>query len=320
IAMLRLDDGSDRYYYGGFKRTPGTNFLGLGYIGYPVAIGVDDRDGTLAHEIGHNLGLPHAPCGDPAGPDLQYPYPDGFVGRFGYDRTRGVLLDPYRTYDLMGYCDPVWISDYNYERVLAYRDTSRFDAAFEAPETGSPAPPRRATLVVRGGVLDGALRLEPALEWDGPVTPPAQGPYALEGLDAAGRTLFTVAVAPRRLDHGLGSTFLVALPAEQARTDRLHTLRLTGPEGTVERTRTDRSRRVRADLAVDRAGAPAGRARVAGRWDRDAFPLAVVRDRVTGRIVAMSRTGRIAVPDDPARVEVLFSDGIGTRPGRVVRR
>lgn len=320
IAFLRLDDESSRYYYGGFQITPGTRILGLGYVGYPVAIGVDDRDGTIAHEIGHTLGLAHAPCGDPAGVDIAFPYEDGSTGRYGYDRSRNAMLRPNETYDLMSYCDPIWISDYNYRRVMAYRDTSEYDMAFEEAATGSV---RRTgqMLVVRGGVVDGQLRLEPGLVWTAPpAVPEVAGRYELEGFDAGGATLFRLRFEPKPLDHLSGSTFLMSLPADGARTDRLHGLRLSGPEGTVERVRSARSAAVAATLATASAPGAPGSARV-GQWDATAYPLAVVRDRDTGRILAMSKTGRVRLPDRGLdELEVLFSDGVGTRPGRLLNR
>ncbi len=35
---------------------------------------------------------------------------------FGYDGTR--LLDPAKYTDVMGYCVPVWISDYTYDHIF----------------------------------------------------------------------------------------------------------------------------------------------------------------------------------------------------------
>ena len=37
----------------------------------------------IAHELGHNFSLEHAPCGDAGGPDPSYPYPDGSIGAWG---------------------------------------------------------------------------------------------------------------------------------------------------------------------------------------------------------------------------------------------
>ena len=326
MYLLRWDDGNPHYYYGGFWRPAGTNIGGLGYVGYPVSIGMDDRPDVIAHEIGHNFNLPHAPCGEVAGGDPNYPHAEGRVGAYGYERYHNRIRDRDR-YDLMSYCDPIWISDYNYERVLAYRDSSEYDAAFESaaaaalPATGGTAAGGTArTLLVRGGVFDGELRLEPALEWTGRVELPGDGGrYTLQGFDQAGGLLFSLAFEPRALDHG-GSQFLMALPEGLARIDALHRLRVRGPEGTAERSRPGRPAGA-AEIRLERTGGAAGApASVAARWDASAYPLAVVRDRATGRIRAMSRTGTIELPDaDPARFEVMVSDGIRSQSARMVQ-
>lgn len=336
IRLLRWDDGSPRYYYGGFDRPPGTNIGGLGYVGYPVAIGMEDRPDVIAHEVGHTLGLPHAPCGNVSNGDPAYPYRNGFVGQYGYDRSSRRLLQPFESYDLMSYCDPIWISDYNYQKVLAYRDTSEFDvesaalaqststAAAPATPAGSGSAGEGPMLLVRGGVFDGRLRLEPALEWNGPAALPTRdGRYTLEGLDAAGSVLFTLSLEPAELDHGGNSQFLVALPAERAQVDRLARLRLAGPEGVVERGRSGAAFATVPEVRVERVaarGAGVPQAHV-GSWDPAAFPMAVVRDRETGLIRAMARSGTITIPgDDSDRFEVLLSDGLATRAARMVQQ
>ncbi|MFP4622672.1 MAG: M66 family metalloprotease [Gemmatimonadota bacterium] len=347
IAMLRLDDGSARYYYGGFDRPPGTTIGGLGYLGYPVSIGMDNRPDVIAHEVGHNMGLPHAPCGNPADADPAYPYEDGLIGQHGYggravladgkflyDRERSTVHRPWEKYDLMSYCDPIWISDYNYEKVLAYRDTSAYDAALADPATGMPdgtpastaAAPREPALVIQGGVHDGRLTLAPALEWQVPATAMKDGaggagPYTLEGLDGHGAVVFSLPVRPWPLAHGRGSHFIVAVPTDLADPARVERLRLSGPEGRVERDRAGvRGRPALPEVAVERIGARGQTTRSAARWDPGRYPLAVVRDRATGLIRAMSRTGRLTLPGDAERFDVLLSDGVRTRAARVVRR
>ncbi|MFO7892919.1 MAG: hypothetical protein R6U63_04230 [Longimicrobiales bacterium] len=310
IATLRLDDGSPRYYYGGFARPPGTSYLGLGFVGYPVAIGVDGSPETLAHEIGHTLNLRHAPCGNPSGVDANYPYPGGYIGQLGYDPRTGGLNLPAQQFDLMTYCDPAWISDYNYELVMAYRQTSRYDSAFWAPDA---EPSSEGSLIVNVGVSRGVLRLGPVVESEAaPALPAPGGPYTLEGLDETGAVVFSLPFTPRPLDHG-GALFSAALPRSLAQPERLATLRVTGPEGVLERGRAVSGP---PPMTVTEAGT--GR-QVAG-WNAAEYRLAVVRDRATGRIVAMARGGEIPLPGDPSELDVTLSDGVRSHPVELRQR
>jgi hypothetical protein len=132
IASLREDENAanDVYYYGIFA--PASNIgafcgggcvAGLGMIGGPsdsysrAAIGLgfggDDSTDTAVHEIGHTHGREHAPC-QVGNADPSYPYSGGASGVWGYDLIKQQLHGP-NTPDLMGYCFPFWISDYNYK-------------------------------------------------------------------------------------------------------------------------------------------------------------------------------------------------------------
>ena len=307
VWTLRVDDGSPRYYYGGFRLPSRSPYAGLGFLSAPVSIGTDGSQHTLAHELGHNLSLPHAPCSPPdvdiSGVDSNYPYLGASIGQWGWDRTGDRMLDPDRVLDLMSYCDPAWISDYNYERVIAYRDTSSYDAAFE-PGVSSPSP-REDVLIVHAGVVDGALELAPALEAHAPAVMPARGGrYTLEGLDGNGAVVFTLSFEPRPLGHGDHALFSAAIPAAVARPDRLAVLRVTGPEGAAER-RSGPGTGTPGLSLEDRPG-PAETA----TWDARRYPLAVVRDRATGRIVAIGHDGRLDLPGDADGLEVTLSDGV----------
>ncbi len=140
IQALRQDDNPapNTYYYGlltpassmgafcsggctaGLGSVPGPNSdyyrgaIGLGFFPDGSFGGSPD---TMAHELGHALGRPHAPCGGAGGPDANYPYAGGEIGSWGYDQRSGEPLSPSGLYDLMGYCDPSWISDYNYNLI-----------------------------------------------------------------------------------------------------------------------------------------------------------------------------------------------------------
>ncbi len=84
--------------------------IGVGFTGFN-----DVAATTFVHEVGHAHGRSHADCGGASGIDPQYPYgPQAIIGTWGYDARNGNLYPPDETHDMMGYCDPMWLSDYTY--------------------------------------------------------------------------------------------------------------------------------------------------------------------------------------------------------------
>lgn len=153
VTLLRQDDGvaPDVYYYGIFDPAPtyeawcgGGCVLGLSNLPETasdtisrasIGIGFSGLDApvTFVHELGHAHGRYHAPCGGAGGPDGNYPYPRGVIGATGWDARFGSFFDASRATDLMGYCDPSWISDYTfgalYTRMREIAQTPRSLAA-----------------------------------------------------------------------------------------------------------------------------------------------------------------------------------------------
>jgi hypothetical protein len=70
----------------------------------------------MAHEIGHNHGRAHAPCGGPDQPDNNFPHPGATLGWWGFEWP-DELVSPNFT-DIMGYCPDQWISDYTYDALI----------------------------------------------------------------------------------------------------------------------------------------------------------------------------------------------------------
>jgi hypothetical protein len=268
IAALRVAEGSQRYYYGATVLPPGSEYGGLGYIGAPTSVG-RPTSSTLAHELGHNLSLRHAPCGGAGGPDSNYPYAGGSIGVWGYQAragsAHGSLKDPDHQVDLMAYCTPRWISDYHFKKALAFR------LAEEVEASPAPAGPPEQVLLLWGSTGDGELLLEPSFVLDAPPQLPTEdGPYRLEGLDPEGRVLFSLSFSPTEVEWG-GAHFAFAVPLGTEGIEALDAISLTGPNGAVT---VDRSTRLpRVALAMD-----AATGRIRGIFRDGVVPAAVSGD------------------------------------------
>ncbi|MBA3497280.1 MAG: hypothetical protein H0T86_09255, partial [Gemmatimonadales bacterium] len=219
IDALRVAEGETRTYYGVVRIGYSSGIAGLGYIGVPTAIGYDDvsdRGRVMAHELGHNWGRLHAPCGFPGGVDPDYPHPGGTIGAYGVD-MRDEVLKPPSTPDIMGYCGDPWISDYTYEQVLAYRTS-------QAALVAAASTREQRCLVVWGRIVDGRPVLEPAFELvTRPSLPRAPGPYAVEATAADGSQLFNLSFAGAVVADGRRDArqFAFAVPLDERAAARL---------------------------------------------------------------------------------------------------
>lgn len=83
-----------------------------------IGFGGEDSVLTAVHEVGHAHGRQHSPCGGAAGPDPGFPYQGGGIGVWGYDLVAKKLINPSQGKDMMGYCQPEWISDYTYNKLF----------------------------------------------------------------------------------------------------------------------------------------------------------------------------------------------------------
>ena len=184
---------------------------------------------TIAHELGHNMNLSHAPCGGPGGPDPAFPYRDGSSGAWGYDINGGRLVNP-STPDLMSYCGPEWVSDYHFTKALHFR------LADEGSRSPAMVAESAASLMLWGGVdADGEPFLEPAFAVDAPpMLPDSAGDYRIIGTSAGGETLFSISFTmPVLADADGESSFVFVVPAQTAWRTTLAEITLTGPAGTT---------------------------------------------------------------------------------------
>ncbi len=278
VFVVRILDGARGHYMG---ILPASERVGVAVIPGSIGVSALDRH-IIAHELGHNMNLGHAPCGGPAGLDPDYPYIDGSTGAWGYDLLSGSLVSP-RNFDLMSYCRPGWISDFHFVKALIYRRSEE-----------TPVPAARAAsasnLLLWGEVNDlGELILHPAFPVDAPpALPETGGPYRLTGEDGAGNTLFALSFGAAEIADGAGSVFAFVLPVRTDWLDRLDRIALSGPEGVK---------------TIDRRGEPAA---------------AIMLDRTTGSVRGILRdwpdqggfqpSARRVPPDGD--YEVLVSRGI----------
>ncbi len=204
-----VDGAPNEYYYALLDvECSGGCIAGLGWIGYyKAAVGWtgwnsahDGASETHAHEVGHNHGREHAPGCNAASPDPNYPYTDGNgkapIGNagapnYGFDVYGSQTIYPYtQYYDIMGYCDPVWISDYTYEAILAY-----------AQQNNQMRITRPEPVLLVSGLLDEndtSVALRPALTLDTIPYRLEAGPYTLDLLDNHGRLLASYPFTPVR--------------------------------------------------------------------------------------------------------------------------
>ena len=282
-AIRAMEGGGGHYL--GTMAGPVTGPSGVAFLPGRAGFSVP-RSGTIAHELGHNLGLHHAPCGGAGDPDPSFPHPDGSVGAWGYDFARGELVRP-STPDLMSYCGPPdGISDYHFANALRYR---LFDALAEAETVASASA--SALLLWGGANANGAPFLNPVFVVDSPpALPDSAGAYTLTGRTARGTGLFSLRFAmPRTAAGAGGSGFAFVLPAEPGWAGELAGVTLAGPGGT---------------FALN---------------DDSDLPMAILRDPATGRVRGILR--EVPLPARAAmeaaerstagpELEILFSRGI----------
>ena len=195
IEAMRLMEGGSGYWMGVLERRPGARsswFPGQAWLNGHVSYAMPPNASTMAHELGHNLGLLHAPCGNPGGVDPWFPHPAGRIGAWGFDLERSVLVRPI-TPDFMSYCGSgnEWVSDYNFNKTLAYRQANDGPAAATRAAEADPVK----TLLLWGGLNEeGTPYLDPAFVVDAaPALPRGGGEYSIEGATADGVRLFSFA-------------------------------------------------------------------------------------------------------------------------------
>ena len=276
-AIRAMESGTGHYM--GMMSTPVTEGDGVanlpGRSSFSIPVG-----SIMAHELGHNLSLGHAPCGHVENVDPLFPYPDGSIGAWGYDfRRGGALIYPDRP-DLMSYCFPKRIGEYHFAKALHFRLS-------DADSVGLPGPPAALasakSLLLWGGIDgDSVLYLEPAFVVEAPaVLPDSAGEHRITGQNASGGELFSFSFTMPEIADGDGSSsFAFVLPVQPGWAGNLASITLSGPGGSVT-----------LDVDSDR-------------------PMAILRNPRTGQVRGILRD----VPD-PAQTQAAAADVLGAERG-----
>ena len=310
VLALRSTDASSSYYYGVLRTSYTSGVVGMGYVGGSArtAIGWDmlpSGSSVMAHEVGHNMGRQHAPCGGAGSPDPSYPYSGGQIGGWGLNLTSLLLKAP-TTADVMGYCHPDWISDYNWSAMVAFRQGG--------PNNAPPAVGLSSGegLLVWGRISDTGIVVEPGFRVAlSPDAAPRGGPFRLDLLAADGSLVRTVSFDAAEVGDLPGVVerhFSFVLPLDQVIDAQVAGFRVRA--GALTTTRMAAAA-ASGDPESDVVRANAAQVRV--RWNAARYPMVIVRDAATGQVLSFARGGAATLWSGSRGFELEFSDGIQTR-------
>lgn len=308
-GLIPISNDSGRWFSGGIA--------GIGWIGLRASAGLllsGDTGGRIAaHEIAHNLGRGHAPCGATGGIDPSYPYSGASLGQYGLDISKARVYSPDapdNSKDLMSYCNPQWVSDYTYSALLNRQRVAG------TPQVASQA--LTDSLLIRARLdAKGVTALQPVYALQAQPSPaPASSAYSVELIGPGGQV---VARTPVEADESSRS--------DQG-PDAINAL-VPRPTEPTARVRLLRVGQIVAERALDSSGSAAAPATLATTadtatvtWDNPDVPALVRFSPDNGR----SRTtlgvdvlgGQLALdlsllPGGSTRFEVSYGDHLGAR-------
>lgn len=259
---------------------------------------------TLSHELGHNFGLAHAPCGDAPG-SRPFPYSGGLTGTYGVIQFSDYLdmATPEHS-DLMGYCGNRWISDHHYLTVLNTLE-----------ELITSIRERAAThsLLVSGTINAENVILRPAFALEAAAKPPRAGSWRWQLLDPSGTVLTEASFEPYELSgHDADPTamFAFTVPVVSEQLARASSARILGPGGQVAAV-TGQAAVSTLNLR-DTVSAITEGDRTFVNWDPELYPAVIVMNS-EGTVLSRGDSGRIVLNGKFETLELLVSTGLSSR-------
>ncbi|MBL8954075.1 MAG: hypothetical protein JNK82_25085, partial [Myxococcaceae bacterium] len=264
LYLTRQTDMSRRNYLGwlNFGGGGGGGVLGLGFVGIGAALsrdGMSSGVGTAVHELGHNMGREHSPCGGAQNADPQYPVANARLDTQGWDYVSNRVIQPTQAHDVMAYCDPQWVSNYVYTRVQQFLEARPASASLGPGLVASPY------IAVSGRISGDDVSISPATLIVSSEKPELEG-AANYTLTLYGEKTFSVPFATARVADFDEQHFAVLAPAvnglfaiEVSRGGQVLARRLAGPQRPPQ---TAAVKKVTGGVEVE--------------WDASAFPYAAL--------------------------------------------
>lgn len=330
LETLRDAEAPTKQYYGMVRPMVQAGTAGIGYVnvvgsGNPAlsSMGWDATRTswrrTMIHEFGHNYSRRHAPCGNVAGPDPNYPYAGGALGATPlFNSLNNDVISAAGLTDIMGYCNGAWFSDYN------LREAQRFLEARPQPATLavalSAASSAGAEVLVVSGVIDAnGVRLAPVRVARGQASV-SDGEHSLR-LVAADGSAVEHRFTPVEVDHAPDEKHFVLRVPNPGVVASMQVMRGVTP---MRMTTAEVPTAVRAASGPSAASAQS-QAAIRGdqlevAWNAAAAPFATVSLLANNErhvLAVDARSGRVTVPllslPVGGELELSLSDGVNAR-------
>ena len=330
IAMLREIEGlralenRKEFFFGVLNQVAATGIVGIANIRGFVGLGIGGPDAaaneTLTHEFGHSFGRQHSPspgCGAPANVDTRFPRADGTIGFYGYDVPLRTIFQPGR-FDIMGYCNNTWTSEYTYLGILEYLNTAVIPIS-----TGTTT--MLPVLLINGSMIGGTVDMDPVFaHLSTPTAQKASGQFVAEGRARDGRVLFR-----HRFDGAsvgdadpTARTFMAQVPYDPAVSGAVVSITVRDEQSGSQPAMRVRSGTysgvpggisLRVDADPELTIRASGGTRFDVSWNVSRYPSIVVRNRRTGRVLGIGRRGAMTIEASSLTdVEAMLSDGVGS--------
>lgn len=250
---IRTNEGSPKTLYHSLLSTVGGGHLGglanrPGYGG-ASSIGLGTFLNIVPHEVGHNLGLYHVNCGNPAGIDYSMPVTisagitNPVAQYYGFDINTLTVRSP-DNYDTMTYCQPSWPSFRTFQFAID-SIKNRFAPTFNATNDAQTVMPQKMfasagndVIYVSGvvtGTQTGAIQSVFGRTSDSAIPAPETGPYVLRLEGTGGQVIASYNFAVNGSGETNNDGFSVALPHKLSRTGAVKTIVLLYGDSELSR-------------------------------------------------------------------------------------